>query len=111
MSVSKFYGVDLNHMSKRCCRVCERPSDQPKGQICTTCSAVIRAAHHHKVQLPIPFATIVLMLGAMGRDVGNFIDAMFATLDEVDANAWNSAVCRLPGPFSTGERVGDYSRF
>lgn len=93
MSVSKFYRVDLNHMSKRCCRTCLRPSDKPKGQLCTTCSAVIHATQSARVCLPIPFVHIVIAIRRnTDMDACNFIDAVFATLDEVDAKAWNSAV-------------------
>ena len=89
MSVSKFYRVDLNHMSRRCCRICTRPSDMPKGQICNTCSSVVRASHHAHVNLPIPFVHVCRHLQLAGRNVGNFVDAVYALLDEVDAKAWN----------------------
>lgn len=88
--MKSFYG--LQDTSRRCCVVCTRPNfDTPKGQVCTRCSAVIRATHHAHVNLPIPFVKVCLAWNHMGRSVPNFIDAVYALLDQLDAKRW------LPG--------------
>ena len=80
---------ELQDTSRRCCVVCTRANyDTPKGQVCNRCSSVIRATHSARVCLPIPFVKVCYALQAMDRDVGNFIDAVYALLDELDARRW-----------------------